>query len=236
MSGGVLRTESLSVEAGGIRAGNSLFFLVVSVAVHAGIFVWFALEGPFQTVVIAERVALEPIAVSIIVLPEVQPVPKPVEVVVPPAPPVPHAILPPPDPPPPTPRPRSATPQVAQPAIPPVKPVASQPLHAVPDTARQDQSAGTAAPLTSVRPASGNPSPRYPGMSRRRGEEGQVVLRVVVGPDGRVVSLSVAQSSGFRRLDLAALDAVRRWRFDPARRGRIAIGGAVRIPIRFVLQ
>ncbi|NQV20615.1 MAG: energy transducer TonB [Rhodospirillales bacterium] len=112
----------------------------------------------------------------------------------------------------------------------------SQPLHAVPDTAHQDQSAGTVAPLTSVRPASGNPSPKYPGMSRRRGEEGQVVLRVVVGPDGRAVSLSVAQSSGFRRLDQAALDAVRHWRFDPARRGPMPVKGVVRIPIRFVLK
>jgi protein TonB len=57
--------------------------------------------------------------------------------------------------------------------------------------------------------------PHYPMESRRRHEEGTVVLRLVIGTDGRVRQISVAQSSGFERLDRAALHAVRDWRWQP---------------------
>ena len=53
------------------------------------------------------------------------------------------------------------------------------------------------------------PSPRYPTLSVRRGEEGLVLLRVVVGPDGRVLDVEVLQAPGFGVLRAAAAAAVR---------------------------
>lgn len=60
-----------------------------------------------------------------------------------------------------------------------------------------------------------NPSPRYPLESRRRHEEGTVRLRVVITPDGQVKEIGVARSSGSERLDQAALETIRRWKFLP---------------------
>lgn len=57
--------------------------------------------------------------------------------------------------------------------------------------------------------------PRYPMESRRKKEQGTVVLRLLIGTDGRVHDISIAQSSGFERLDQAALQAIRGWRWRP---------------------
>ncbi len=58
--------------------------------------------------------------------------------------------------------------------------------------------------------------PDYPPTSRRLGEEGSLVLQVLVGPDGKVQDGKVKTSSGFSRLDEAALKhALRAWRFTP---------------------
>lgn len=58
--------------------------------------------------------------------------------------------------------------------------------------------------------------PDYPPTSRRLGEEGSVVLQVLVGADGKVTDGKVQKSSGFSRLDEAALKhALRAWRFTP---------------------
>ena len=64
-----------------------------------------------------------------------------------------------------------------------------------------------------------NPKPVYPAVSRRLKEEGTVVLDVFILADGSVGELRVKRSSGFSRLDEAALAAVRRWKYVPARRG-----------------
>ena len=81
-----------------------------------------------------------------------------------------------------------------------------------------------------------NPAPRYPLASRRLGEEGTVVLRVRVSADGAVSQLDVGSSSGSARLDRAALATVANWRFEPARRGHVAIAAAVEVPIIFRLE
>jgi protein TonB len=81
----------------------------------------------------------------------------------------------------------------------------------------------------------GNP-PRYPMESRRKKEQGTVVLRLVIGTDGRVEEVSIAQSSGFDRLDQAALQAARSWRWQPMTRGGqpVQVRGVMSIP--FVLK
>jgi protein TonB len=81
-----------------------------------------------------------------------------------------------------------------------------------------------------------NPEPDYPWASRRAGEEGRVVLRVEVSAGGIVEAIEIADSSGHRRLDAAALAAVRHWRFEPARIGDRAIATTVNVPVTFRLE
>lgn len=78
-----------------------------------------------------------------------------------------------------------------------------------------------------------NPPPAYPPLARRMHLEGRVVLRVHVGHEGRPLEVLVDTGSGYDILDRAALDAVRRWRFVPARRGAEAIAAWVRVPLAF---
>lgn len=81
-----------------------------------------------------------------------------------------------------------------------------------------------------------SPSPRYPAQAWRRRESGTVMVRVDVGPDGVPTSTSLAQSSRSRSLDKAALDAVRRWRFEPAMAGGRPVVASVVVPIEFNLD
>ena len=81
-----------------------------------------------------------------------------------------------------------------------------------------------------------NPKPVYPVLSRRNGEEGRVVLRVRVAPDGSALEALVGKSSGFLRLDALARETVSRWRFVPARRGDEAVESWVSVPITFSLE
>jgi protein TonB len=78
--------------------------------------------------------------------------------------------------------------------------------------------------------------PRYPDSARRRGVEGTVIIKAYVTEQGRVEQVQVEQSSGHADLDAAAVEAVGRWRFEPARRGRQAVAMEVSIPVRFVLN
>lgn len=81
-----------------------------------------------------------------------------------------------------------------------------------------------------------NPLPEYPGLSRMRRESGVVVLRVFVTAEGRPGEVRLAQSSGFPRLDRAAVQAVsERWRFKPARRGEAPVAEWVQVPLEFRL-
>lgn len=81
-----------------------------------------------------------------------------------------------------------------------------------------------------------NPEPSYPALSKRFGEEGRVLLRVLVSPDGLAEQLEVRQSSGHARLDQAALGTVKRWRFTPARRGAERLAAWVLVPLTFQLE
>lgn len=80
-----------------------------------------------------------------------------------------------------------------------------------------------------------NAGPRYPSASRRAHEEGTVMLKVLVAPDGRAQDLMVATSSGFARLDDAALDTVRRWAFLPAKQAGRPVSAWVLVPVTFEL-
>ncbi|MBS0338129.1 MAG: TonB family protein [Proteobacteria bacterium] len=110
----------------------------------------------------------------------------------------------------------------ARPAPPPAEPVVAAPVAIVPPVFN-------AAYLD-------NPAPAYPPLSRRMHEEGRVILRVLVTPAGTAEDIQVRASSGAPRLDAAALDTVRRWKFVPAKRGNEAVPAWVLIPISFKLD
>lgn len=81
-----------------------------------------------------------------------------------------------------------------------------------------------------------NPAPRYPVTSQRAGEQGTVTLRVRVAVDGSASRVAVEKSSGSPHLDAAALEAVKAWRFAPARRGVDAVESWMLVPVVFRLQ
>jgi protein TonB len=81
-----------------------------------------------------------------------------------------------------------------------------------------------------------NPAPPYPAAARRMREEGRVVLRVLVAPDGRPDRVEVRTSSGSPRLDQSALETVRQWLFVPARQGDQPVAAWVLVPISFTLR
>jgi len=80
------------------------------------------------------------------------------------------------------------------------------------------------------------PAPRYPEAARRSGEQGTVTLRVRVARDGAASQVTVEKSSGSPHLDAAALEAVKAWRFTPARRGADAVDSWMLVPIVFRLD
>ena len=81
-----------------------------------------------------------------------------------------------------------------------------------------------------------NPKPDYPAEARRLREEGVVVISVEIGADGRASDATLKRSSGFPLLDEAAVEAVRRWTFVPARAGGVAVASRVDVPVRFSLS
>lgn len=81
-----------------------------------------------------------------------------------------------------------------------------------------------------------NPKPPYPAISRRLGEQGKVMVRVLVGVDGKVKKSEVLKSSGFDRLDQGAVNGVLNWRFVPDKRGGVPQEMWVEVPVIFVMD
>jgi TonB family protein len=79
------------------------------------------------------------------------------------------------------------------------------------------------------------PRPEYPESARRDGREGRVLLRVLVDDQGRSRQVEINSSSGNEALDRAAAEAMRRWRFHPARQGDKPVESWLRVPIEFRL-
>lgn len=81
-----------------------------------------------------------------------------------------------------------------------------------------------------------NPKPEYPLTARQRHWQGTVLLRVYVGADGKALQVNIQRSSNYDTLDESALDAVKQWRFVPAKRGDTAEPCWVTVPITFELD
>lgn len=128
----------------------------------------------------------------------------------------------------------------------PERPLATEPVElaqaappaATPSTApaQEAQSPPPVIPPRSDAAHLNNPAPVYPPESRRRREQGRVLFEVYVQVDGSVGEIRLKQSSGSQRLDDAALDAVKRWRYVPARRGGEPIPYWYAQPVDFVLN
>jgi periplasmic protein TonB len=116
-----------------------------------------------------------------------------------------------------------------------------------PDAAKGVSTPGAAAgpsapaeggPLVILDPAYRDPPspPAYPPRSVMLGQQGQVVVRAAIDPRGNPEEVVVWTSSGFPLLDKAAIDAVKRWRFMPARRGSSTVAAWVQVPVNFKLR
>jgi protein TonB len=81
-----------------------------------------------------------------------------------------------------------------------------------------------------------NRPPPYPADAYQQRLQGRVVLEVHVNAEGSVDSLSVLQTSGVASFDQAALDAVRFWRFEPARRAGQSVAAVINVPVRFEMR
>jgi len=81
-----------------------------------------------------------------------------------------------------------------------------------------------------------NPPPEYPEDARLNRQQGMVLLLVDVSPDGAVLNVKLERSSGYRKLDEAALRVAKNWKFKPATMGGQTVRSQVEVPIRFKLQ
>lgn len=81
-----------------------------------------------------------------------------------------------------------------------------------------------------------NPPPPYPAAAVQKGQEGLVVLAVVVDTSGRPKKVEIKTRSGYRLLDESAVKTVKKWKFNPARAGLMVVESVVEVPIRFVLK
>jgi protein TonB len=144
-----------------------------------------------------------------------------------------------PAPPPPAPSRPQVKPSVRKTEKPmPMPPVEAAPANPVSPTTAQDARAQEYSPKVAAAPVlaapvftapkvdasfKGNPLPTYPTMSRRLGEQGAVVLRIKITPNGAASEVQVLQSSGYTLLDRSAIDAIQQWKFIPASRDGQAV-------------
>jgi len=142
-----------------------------------------------------------------------------------------------------TPAPTPALPAPAPPSSSPAGPTAPS----APTTASTTATAPAAAPAAPAPapklelPSSNagylnNPKPAYPALSKRLGEQGTVVVRVLIGADGIAQQAEISKSSGYPRLDQAAQAVVLKWRYVPGKRGGVAETMWFNVPISFVLE
>lgn len=134
-------------------------------------------------------------------------------------------------PPPPSPEAAQKQPQIDS-APPPPEPMGPSPTKARATVAEEAAYVPPRGDISYLR----NFPPFYPASARRRGIEGTVTLRIQVGTDGRPAGVRIHESSGFTPLDLAAVEAVWLWRFEPARRNGRPVTAEVEVPIRFRLS
>ncbi|PQJ26536.1 hypothetical protein BSZ31_09025 [Limnobacter sp. SAORIC-690] len=193
-----------------------------------------------QQLSVSEPVITPPSVVGVLVAPEPEPAPPPPKPVPPPPKPEPKPV--------PTPKPVAKPTPKPTPKPEPVREVAQEPVQqaaptppAPPSAPVQQATPAPEAPAPVTPPRTdaahlNNPAPQYPALSRRLGEQGRVMLDVYILPDGSVGEIKLNRSSGFPRLDNAALQAVKTWKYVPAKRGDKPIPFWYVQPVSFVLN
>lgn len=223
--------------------------LLLAAVAHAAVF-GILMAAPVNEPAVKKEPSA-PMLVSLVAAPQPAPEPAPQPEVVPPEPPKPKPVVKQKPKPQVKPEPKPVVepePQVVEAPAPvavqePVAQAAPQPVAAAPQIVEAEpEPEPQPAPEPVIEPPRfgvaylNNPPPAYPALSRRIGEEGRVMLRVLVGTNGKPESVEIENGSGSQRLDSAALDAVRKWKFIPARRNNEAISAYVLVPVKFSLD
>ena len=224
--------------------------IVASIVLFHVAALWALHTGLLQRVV---EVVVPVMAISQAEPPPPPPPPKPPEPVKPPEPPktpplpkpVPPVLTPPTTSQPPTPAtpeppavlaaPTAAPTAPAGPAAPPAPPPPPAPPAPAPAPPAPPPPAKVELP-SSKADYLHNPPPDYPRMSKRLGEQGKVVVKVLIGEDGRAQKVELLTTSGFERLDKSAMEAAMRWRYVPGKRGGVAEAMWYQVPIQFTLE
>lgn len=206
--------------------------VILVVLVHAAVYAFLQHRAGY-TVVLPIPAAAQPVTIEFAhpaPTPQVNPVPIPTPAPPTPQPkPVPAAPRPKPQPqkqaeskpvPAPAPKPEASSLEPAAQSSTPTTAVdsATASRAATASTATTDSQAPLI-PATPGKYAAQNPQPNYPMQARKRRMQGEVILSVQVDAQGAPLDMRVQRSSGYDMLDNAALEAVKRWRFEPAQRG-----------------
>ncbi|WP_162094222.1 energy transducer TonB [Pseudomonas chlororaphis] len=230
----------------GLRRREAIALGVIALLLHGAVIYWISQKPTPVLPIVPPEIPPMTIEFSRPAPPVVEPPPpQPVQPVVEPPPPVEDelAVKPPPPKPIPKPKPKPVPKPEPKPEPKPApKPVQQQPAPpqpAAPVAAPAPPAPPAPAPVT---PASANaaylknPAPEYPSLAQRRGWEGTVLLRVHVLASGKPGEIQIQKSSGRQQLDDAALSAVKRWSFVPAKQGDVAQDGWVSVPIDFKIH
>lgn len=229
---GQLRLQRTPVS--GLKRRDKWALALLVVALHGAAAYWVSQSPTPPLPVVPPQIPPMTIEFAAPAPPVVEPPPPAPPIVEPPPPPVVDELAAKPAPKPvPKPKPKPAPKPVAKPEPKPVEtpppPVAAPAPVAPPAPAPVTPPSANAAYLK-------NPAPEYPQMAQRRGWEGTVLLRVEVLASGKPGQIQIQKSSGRDALDAAALAAVKRWSFVPAKQGDVAQSGWVSVPIDFKLR
>ena len=222
-----------------------IFTLLASIAAHAAVAyqLIYAAEEEQHTISMGSVKAPISMTFSTVTLPEPEPKPKPKP-----------DIEPPPEPEPEPPEPKKDTLVIPEPEPEPEEEIVEE------DTLEEDtlekespepvieQVVESALEETEVEGLSDEPvfvsepeivnwtQPRYPRSAQRRNQQGVVMLEVTVDEDGKALTISVIESSGFDTLDRSAIAAVESWEFKPQRRNNHFVQSRVHVPVAFQLK
>lgn len=115
------------------------------------------------------------------------------------------------------------------------KPVEPNPAPSVPERAAANHRGRDASTVIQQAVIRHQVPPVYPPRALERGQQGRVMLHAKLGASGEPKTIRIAQSSGYRLLDRAALAAVEQWKFEPVS-GSSRHGGWVSVPVNFVIR
>ncbi|WP_397450510.1 energy transducer TonB [Pseudomonas sp. NA-150] len=229
-----------STPKGVLSRREAILLGVFALVLHGAVIYWVNQNPPTVLPIVPPEIPPMTIEFS-------QPAPPVVET--PPPPPIPQPIVEPPPPvvdelavkpaPKPIPKPKPVVKPVPKPVAKPIEQPPAPPAPPQPVAAPAPPAPAAPKPVTPASAGAGylhNPAPDYPALAMKRGWEGTVLLRVHVLASGKPGEIDIQKTSGHDQLDEAALAAVKRWSFVPAKQGDVAQDGWVSVPIDFKIK